>query len=98
MNEMLLAARSAPGAGSVAADDSVLGAAGGAWAPVESSLTTQVSRVTSPGPEGGGRGGAGGPGQGRSRRCGRSEEHTAELQSRGHLVCRPPLACKERCQ
>src|SRR5690625_6829346 len=26
----------------------------------------------------------------------RSEEHTSELQSRGHLVCRPPLEKKKK--
>src|SRR5690625_5712302 len=26
----------------------------------------------------------------------RSEEHTSELQSRGHLVCRPPLEKKNK--
>src|SRR5215208_2489189 len=29
------------------------------------------------------------------RRAGRSEEHTSELQSRGHLVCRPLLEKKK---
>src|SRR5215208_8423580 len=31
------------------------------------------------------------------RRCGRSEEHTSELQSRGHLVCRLLLEKKNKC-
>src|SRR5437870_12937051 len=32
----------------------------------------------------------------RSRRAGRSEEHTSELQSRGHLVCRLLLEKKKK--
>src|SRR5207253_7913684 len=36
-----------------------------------------------------------GPQQPRRRRLGRSEEHTSELQSRGHLVCRLLLEKKK---
>src|SRR5437660_8384190 len=31
-------------------------------------------------------------------RAGRSEEHTSELQSRGHLVCRLLLEKKKKCE
>src|SRR5437870_8816772 len=62
---------------------------------------------------GGGRGGAGAPGgarfhrgsprgagrgRPRDRRAARSEEHTSELQSRGHLVCRLLLEKKKKNQ
>src|SRR5690625_1346006 len=36
--------------------------------------------------------------QAEARGCRRSEEHTSELQSRGHLVCRPLLEKKKQCQ
>src|SRR5439155_14586093 len=35
-------------------------------------------------------------GRGAARECDRSEEHTSELQSRGHLVCRLLLEKKKR--
>src|SRR5256884_3677942 len=74
--------------------------------PLPHPLPARVSRC---GPVGGPRGGAvvraarGGAAPaarprgfdaGRRHRCGRSEEHTSELQSRLHLVCRLPLEQK----
>src|SRR5690625_5456692 len=61
-------------------------------------------------PDGSGRGAAGSVHRGRAARClrngaeqgevhhgrGRSEEHTSELQSRGHLVCRLLLEKKNK--
>src|SRR2546429_3680767 len=78
--------------------------------PLPHPLPARVSRC---GPVGGPRGGAvvraarGGAAPaarprgfdaGRRHRCGRSEEHTSELQSRLHLVCRLPLEQKRTAQ
>src|SRR2546429_6343696 len=55
-----------------------------------------VGRAGGDGRAGGGSWGAGGSGAGRARDCGRSEEHTSELQSRLHLVCRLLLEKKKK--
>src|SRR5688572_31632840 len=59
------------------------------WSPTTPSATREPASCSSISPRKGSRGRCGG-------RCGRSEEHTSELQSQSNLVCRLLLEKKKR--